>query len=76
MSEEPEIVLGFYVPPHPHPLLAPEQNEGWGRLREAFATCRQRIEETDADLLLIYSTVWPASSDIKSRHIRSRYSPM
>ena len=60
MSEEPEIVLGFYVPPNPHPLLAPEQNEGWGRLREAFDTCRQRIEETDADLMLIYSTVWPS----------------
>ena len=53
MSEEPEIVMGLYVPPHPHPLLAPNQNEGWGRLREAYDTCRQRIEESDADLILI-----------------------
>ena len=60
MSEEPEIVMGLYVPPHPHPLLAPEQNEGWGRLREAYDTCRQRIEESDADLILIYSTTWPS----------------
>ena len=60
MSEEPEIVMGLYVPPHPHPLLAPNQNEGWGRLREAYDTCRQRIEESDADLILIYSTTWPS----------------
>ena len=60
MSEEPEIVLGLYVPPHPQPLLAPDHNEGWGRLREAFDQCRSRIEESDADLILVYSTTWPS----------------
>jgi 2-aminophenol/2-amino-5-chlorophenol 1,6-dioxygenase alpha subunit len=48
------------VPPQPHPLLAPEQNEGWGQLRAAFDTARKRIEESDADLILIYSTTWPS----------------
>ncbi|MCS5526761.1 MAG: hypothetical protein NZ774_02760, partial [Candidatus Poseidoniales archaeon] len=37
-----------------------EQNEGWGQLRSAFDTARQRIEESDADLILVYSTTWPS----------------
>ena len=60
MSDSPDIRLGLYVPPHPHPLLAPEQNDGWGRLRKAFDTCKERIEESGADLILIYSTTWPS----------------
>ena len=59
MSESP-ICFGLYVPPQPHPLLVPEQNEGWGQLRSAFDTARQRIEESDADLILVYSTTWPS----------------
>ena len=59
MSDSP-ICFGLYVPPQPHPLLAPEQNEGWGQLRAAFDTARKRIEESDADLILIYSTTWPS----------------
>ena len=58
MKDSP-IVFGLYVPPHPHPLLAPEKNEGWGKLRQAFDTARKRIEESDADIILIYSTTWP-----------------
>jgi len=59
LSDSP-ICFGLYVPPQPHPLLAPEQNEGWGQLRAAFDTARKRIEESDADLILIYSTTWPS----------------
>ncbi len=59
MSESP-ICFGLYVPPQPHPLLVPEQNEGWGQLRSAFDTARKRIEESDADLILVYSTTWPS----------------
>jgi len=59
LSESP-ICFGLYVPPQPHPLLVPEQNEGWGQLRSAFDTARQRIEESDADLILVYSTTWPS----------------
>ena len=54
------VRFGLYVPPHPHPLLVPEKNDGWGRLRAAFDTCRQRIEEIDVDLILVYSTTWPS----------------
>ena len=31
-----EIVESFVVPVHPHTVLAPEQNEGWNRLRQAY----------------------------------------
>ena len=30
------IELGLIVPGMPQPLLAPEQNEGWGQIRAAF----------------------------------------
>ena len=59
-SDEPEILFGIYCPPHPQPLLAPELNDGYAKLRAAFDECRQRIEESDADLILIYSTTWPS----------------
>jgi len=59
LSDSP-ICFGLYVPPQPHPLLAPEQNEGWGQLRAAFDTARQRIEDSDADLIIVYSTTWPS----------------
>jgi len=48
------------VPVHPHPLLAPDANEGYGRLRGAFEEAAKRIEESGADLLVIYSTTWPS----------------
>jgi len=43
----------------PHPLLCPEKNEGWGRLRAAFDQARDEIEACGADVMLIYSTLWP-----------------
>ena len=59
-SDEPEILFGIYCPPHPQPLLAPELNDGYAKLRAAFDECRKRIEASDADLILIYSTTWPS----------------
>lgn len=46
------------MPPHPHPLLAADLNEGYANLRSAFERARQRIEESDADIILVYSTTW------------------
>ena len=54
------IQFGLYVPPHPHPLLSPGASEGCQRLRDAFDTCRKRIENSDADLIIVYSTTWPS----------------
>ena len=71
MTDSP-ILFGLYVPPHPHPLLAPEKNEGWGKLRQAFDTARKRIEESDADIILIYSTTWPS---VIGHQIQARSNP-
>lgn len=60
MSDEPEIIFGIYCPPHPHPLLCPDANEGYGNLRSAFEECARRIEESGADIILVYSTTWPS----------------
>ena len=59
MSNHP-IVSGYVLPGLPQPLLAPEQNPGWGRVRDAFGRVREEIQQTDADLILIYSTMWPS----------------
>ena len=59
MSES-GFVKGIIVPGLPQPLLAPEQNEGWGRIKEAFEKARQEIAESDADVILVYSTMWPS----------------
>ena len=61
MSNKNHPILGGYVLPGlPHPLLVPDQNPGWRRLRTAFEQVRAEIERSDADLLLIYSTMWPS----------------
>lgn len=52
------IPYGVLVPGLPHPLLCPEKNEGWGRIRQAFEAARAEIAEAGVDLLLVYSTMW------------------
>lgn len=54
------IRRGFVLPGLPHPLLCPEKNPGWQRLRDGFDQVREAILATEADLLLIYSTMWPS----------------
>ena len=54
------ILASYVVPVHPHPLLVPEQNEGWQRLRDAFDEARDQIAASGADLMIIYSTTWPS----------------
>lgn len=58
--EQPPFVLGLFVPGMPHPLLCPEKNPGWQRVRQAYEAARAEIEATDADLMVIYSTFWPS----------------
>jgi 2-aminophenol/2-amino-5-chlorophenol 1,6-dioxygenase alpha subunit len=52
--------MGLVVPGQPHPLLAAEQSPAWQSLRDSFAQAKQRIEESEAELLVIYSTQWPS----------------
>tara|TARA_Y100000589_G_scaffold307271_1_gene322783 strand:- start:607 stop:1533 length:927 start_codon:yes stop_codon:yes gene_type:complete len=59
MEDEP-ILFGIYCPPHPHPLLCPDGNSGYRNLRQAFENCAKKIKESDADIILVYSTTWPS----------------
>ena len=55
-----KVIGGLIVPGLPQPLLVPERNEGWGRIRAGFEAARDTIAASGADLLLIYSTMWPS----------------
>jgi 2-aminophenol/2-amino-5-chlorophenol 1,6-dioxygenase alpha subunit len=54
------IVGGCLVPGFPHPLLAPQANEGWDRLRRAYARLRVWLEEVGTERLVVFSTGWPS----------------
>ncbi len=54
------IDRGLIVPGRPQPLLAPKANAGWQKLRTAFDSLAKKIENSDADLILLYSTQWPS----------------
>ena len=49
---------GVLVPGIPHPYLCPEKNEGWQKVRDAYDKAREEIEQTDAEIMVIYSTFW------------------
>jgi 2-aminomuconate deaminase len=55
-----QLIDSFVVPVHPHTVLAPGKNEGWGKLRQAYDDAAKRIQDSGADLLIIYSTTWPS----------------
>ena len=57
---EGNVIASFVVPVHPHPVLVPDQNQGWKNIREAFDQAAQTIRELDADLMIVYSTTWPS----------------
>ena len=52
------ILKAYIVPGQPHPLLAPEKNEGWASLRRSYEAVGREIAKSGAELLLIYSTQW------------------
>ena len=54
------VVASFVVPVHPHTVLAPDQNPGWRKLRNALDEAAQTIRDLNADLLIVYSTTWPS----------------
>lgn len=60
MSGVSPFVKGLIVPGLPQPLLAPEQNEGWQRIRNAFDRAREEVHACGADVIVIYSTMWPS----------------
>ncbi len=48
----------YVLPGLPHILLTPEKNPGWQKIRHAFDRVRQEVEQSGADLLILYSTYW------------------
>ncbi len=54
------IIQGFVLPGLVHPLLCPEANPGYQKVRSAFEKVKEDIERSSADLILIYSTMWPS----------------
>lgn len=60
VSTKRSVVQGIIVPGLPQPLLVPEQNPGWQRLRDGFEAARKEIEALNPDLILVYSTMWPS----------------
>ena len=51
-------VLGVIVPGLPHPLLRPEGNPSWAKIRAGYDRVRQEIIDSDAEILILYSTQW------------------
>ena len=60
MDNDQNVLFGIYCPPHPHPLLAPDLNDGYKNLRNAYDNLRDKIQASGADIILIYSTTWPS----------------
>lgn len=58
MSEQ--ILKGFVLPGLPQPLLTPNANPGYQKLRAAFDQVKAEIESLNPDVILIYSTMWPS----------------
>ena len=52
------IQKAYIVSGQPHPLLAPEKNAGWASLRRSFEAVGREIEQSGAELMLVYSTQW------------------
>ncbi|MDX9731805.1 MAG: Rid family hydrolase [Bdellovibrionales bacterium] len=53
------LITGCYIVPGlPHPLLAADQNAGWQRLNEAMGVVREEIHNSDAEMILYFSTQW------------------
>ena len=52
------IEKAYIVPGLPHIYLAADKNPGWASLRENYLRIAKEIEQSDAELMLVYSTQW------------------
>ena len=52
------IQKAYIVPGQPHVLLAADRNRGWASLKKTYEELGRQIEQSDAELLLLYSTQW------------------
>ena len=51
-------VLGLVVPGMPHPLVQPKGNRSWQQIRQAYQEAQQKIIDSGAEVLVLYSTQW------------------
>ncbi|MGE0632904.1 MAG: hypothetical protein AB7O96_10875 [Pseudobdellovibrionaceae bacterium] len=54
------VIAGYVLPGLPQTLLTPNANPGYAKLRAAFDKVRDEVENSGADVLMIYSTMWPS----------------
>lgn len=52
------IQKAYVLPGLPQPLLTPNVNSGYAKLKQAFDKVRAEIEELQPDVIVIYSTMW------------------
>lgn len=52
------IQKAYIVPGQPHILLAPDRNPGWASLKNHYEQIGREIEQSGAELILVYSTQW------------------
>ncbi len=69
----PEVIKACVVPGQPQPLMVPEQNEGWMKLRRAYEEMAKEIKEANPDVLIIYSTKWLS---VIGHQIQARKNPV
>lgn len=55
---KPFLDRAYLLSGQPHILLAPEHSPGWQSLRSSYKEIQQEIQQSDADLILYFSTQW------------------
>ena len=51
------VIRGYVLPGLPQPLLCPDANPGYRRLRNAFDNVKEEIARSEAEVLILYSTM-------------------
>jgi 2-aminophenol/2-amino-5-chlorophenol 1,6-dioxygenase alpha subunit len=52
------IQKAYIVPGQPHILLGADRNAGWASLKQSYEAIGREIEQSGAELMLLYSTQW------------------
>ena len=59
-----------------HPLIGPELNQGYANLHSAYHdTLKSRIEESETDMILVYSTTWQSIVGRQSKRTQIQNNP-
>ncbi|HEX9986156.1 MAG TPA: Rid family hydrolase [Thermoanaerobaculia bacterium] len=58
LNPQSSILKAYIVPGQPHILLGDKKNAGWAKLKAAYEQIGREIEQSGAELILLYSTQW------------------